>query len=64
MGTYDNLTVYKSRISSETISIGSSADEIRFQNPDPMTPSAKIISINVDLAENFSVADEELLNID
>ncbi|MBL7897993.1 MAG: T9SS type A sorting domain-containing protein, partial [Crocinitomicaceae bacterium] len=64
LGTYDNLTVYKSRISSEPVSVGSSADEIRFQNPDPMTPSGKILSINLDLADNFSLVDEELLNMD
>jgi len=64
LSTFDNLTVYKSRSATETISIGSMSDELRYQNQNPATPSGKISSVNIDFADNFSVVDEELLNID
>lgn len=64
LGSYDNLKVYKSRTSTETITIGSSSDEVRFQNQNPTTPAAKINSINLDLADQFSIVAEELVNID
>ncbi|MBI3136099.1 MAG: T9SS type A sorting domain-containing protein [Bacteroidetes bacterium] len=64
LGIYDNLTVYKSRTATETITIGSAADEVRYQNPDPLTPAARISSINLDAAANFSVVDQHLVNID
>ncbi len=48
--TYDisELKVYHSRTSSETVSLGSSASDIRFQNQNPSTFSAKVKSIVVD----------------
>ncbi|MBK6953142.1 MAG: hypothetical protein IPH24_14185 [Crocinitomicaceae bacterium] len=64
LGSYDNFKVYKSRISTDTISVGSAADDVRFQNQNPATPAAKINSINLDLADQFSIVAEELVNID
>jgi len=59
----DDLKVYRSRISSDNITVGNSAAMIRYQNPDPMTPSAKVSSLVKDQANLFSSA-EELLNVD
>lgn len=64
LGTFDNLTVYKSRGNAETISIGTSADEVRYQNQNPSTPSARIISLSTDGADNFSMMDSTLINVD
>lgn len=59
----DELKVYRSRTSSENITIGNSTAMIRYQNPNPMTPSAKVNSLVKDQANLFSSA-EELLNVD
>jgi len=64
IGEYDNFRVYKSRTASELISIGDANSEVRFQNQNPATPSAAIHSVNIDLAENWSLVVEELLDID
>lgn len=64
LGTYDNLTVYKSRSNAELISIGNSTAEIRYQNPDPLTPSGQIHSINVDAAHHFSAIDTDTEKVD
>lgn len=64
LGSYDNFKVYKSRTSTETITIGSSSDEVRFQNQNSISPAAKINSINLDLADQFSIIAEEFANID
>lgn len=64
LGSFDNFTVYKSRTSTENVTIGNSSAEIRYQNINPTTPAGKVISINIDEANNFSASDEILLNID
>ena len=64
IGVYDNFRVYKSRTSSELISIGDANAEIRYQNQNPLTPAGSVHSINIDLADNFSIVEEELLDID
>ena len=64
IGVYDNFTVYKARTSAELISIGSVNDEVRFQNQNPLIPAAAVRSVNIDLANNWSSADSELINID
>jgi len=64
IGIYDNFRVYKSRTSSELISIGDANSEIRYQNQNPLTPAGSVHSINIDLANNFSTVDEKLLDID
>lgn len=64
IGTYDKLRVYKSRTSSEVVSIGNVSSEIRYQNTNPTTPSGRIASIVIDGSNNWSVVNEKLENID
>lgn len=59
----DNLKVYRSRTSTEQVSIGNSTSMIRYQNTNPVTPSGKITSLVKDQAHLFDSA-EQLLNID
>lgn len=61
--TVDDLKVYRSRTSSNQITIGNNSAMIRYQNPDPMTPAAKISSLVKDQVHLFTSA-EQLLNID
>lgn len=64
IGYFDDLKVFKSRGSSVNISIGSFADEIRYQNPNPNTPSGRIESIVLDGNENWSNTAVKFENID
>ena len=61
---YDDLRVYKSRIGAQYITIGTSADQVRYQNPDPNTPSCEIRTIVFDNAGNCSAEDVRQVNID
>ena len=62
---YDDIKVYKSRGTSALVSVGSaSTNDIRFQNPDPSTPSGLIKSICNDNIGNFSTVAGLNLNID
>lgn len=61
---YDDVKVYKSRSSSVTVTIGSSANEVRYQNPDPFTPSCKVRTLVQDVAGNWSTAASQDANID
>lgn len=58
-----NLDVYHERSSSEIISVGATSD-IRYQNPNPTTPSGKIKSVSIDFAKNISAVAPELINVD
>lgn len=62
----NELKVYRSRnVSSATISVGAAAtNDIRYQNPNPTTFSAKVKSICADSAGNLSSIFYENLNID
>lgn len=60
---YNNLKVYHDRGTTETVTIGTGNDA-EFQNPDPLTPSAKIKSIVIDSAYNISGIASEFANID
>jgi hypothetical protein len=61
----DDIKVWKTRNSSAVVSVGTSAnDDIRYQNPDPATSSARIKSLVTDSAGNFSVAGSQDINID
>lgn len=62
-GVYEDFRVYKSRTSSETVTVGSS-NELRYQNPNPSTPAGKIKSIVIDGANNFSLIDSAMINVD
>ena len=62
---YNDFKVYRARTGSETISVGSaSTNDIRYQNPNPSTPSCRIKSIVKDSAENWSTLETLNVNID
>ncbi len=61
---FDDVKIYKSRGANISISIGSNTDEIRYQNANPSTPSAKIESIVIDGSNNWSTTAVQLENID
>lgn len=61
----DDIKVWKTRNSTASITVGSaSTNDIRFQNPDPVTSSGRIKSLVTDSAGNFSVAGTQDVNID
>ena len=61
---YDDIKVYKTRTGSELISVGTSLSDIRYQNPNPTTPSCKIKSVIIDDSDNFSNVAGLDVNID
>ena len=61
----DNFKAYRSRNSTATIFTGSAATNyIRFQNPNPTTPSGKINTIITDVAGNLSTVVTQTVNVD
>lgn len=62
--TVDDLKVYKSRSVIETITVGNPGAMVRFQNINAANPNCSIYSFVIDDAENFSIVENELLNID
>jgi len=58
------LKVYRSRYPQVTITLGDSSKDIRYQNPDSATCSAKIKSIVVDVNNNLSAIAYHDLNVD
>ena len=60
---YDDIKIYKLRGSSVNVTVGQET-EIRYQNPNPTTPSAKITAFSIDNAGNFSDMVSKNLNID
>ncbi len=62
--TYDDFTVYKSRNTSSLVSIGNSNADIRYQNPNPLTPSGNVKSIVIDEANNWSNVVPLLVDVD
>jgi hypothetical protein len=62
---YDDIKVWKSRNSSSIVSLGAApTNDIHYQNPDPITSSARIKSLVTDSAGNFSAIATQDLNID
>ncbi|HBF87746.1 MAG TPA: hypothetical protein DDX39_03805 [Bacteroidales bacterium] len=61
---YDDIKIYKSRSESELISIGDLSSEIRYQNENSATPSARIKSVIFDEAQNISEIASRNVNID
>lgn len=59
----NNLKVYHNRATSEIITVGPSG-AIRYQNPNPGTPSGKVKSMIIDAANNVSGISAELVNVD
>ena len=61
----NNLKVYRSRLPSVTITVGPGAtNDVRYQNPNPETPSCTINSITKDGAGNLSLVASQNINID
>jgi hypothetical protein len=61
----DEIKVYRSRPNTVTVTVGpGSQNEIRYQNPNPTTPAAKIKSIAQDSAGNLSPIYYHDLNVD
>ena len=62
---FNDLKVYRARTNMETISVGPAAtNDVRYQNPNPSTPSCRIKSIVKDNAENWSALATLNVNID
>ncbi len=61
----NEIKVFRTRYPSVTVTVGDSANkDIRYQNPDPSTPAAKIKSIVNDAVGNLSAIDYYNLNVD
>ena len=62
---YDDIKVWKTRNSTSLLTVGAAAaNDIRYQNPDPATSSARIKSLVTDSAGNFSAIATLNINID
>lgn len=63
--TVNDLKVYRSRLPSVTVSVGAaSTNDVRYQNPNPSTPSCRVKSITKDVAGNLSAVASQDVNID
>jgi PKD repeat protein len=63
--TINDIKVYRSRNATAIISVGAaSTNDIRYQNPDPLTASGKILSLVNDLAGNISTIVTKDINVD
>jgi spore germination protein YaaH len=61
----NNLKVYRSRPSSVTVTVGAAAgNDIRYQNPNPSSPSGRVKSIVNDSAGNLSSIAFQDVNVD
>lgn len=60
---YDGIRVYKSRTATENAAIGAT-NELRYINPDPLSPAGKISTLVIDTCKHFSNPDITPLNID
>jgi spore germination protein YaaH len=63
--TVNDLKVYRSRLSSVTVTVGSaSTNDVRYQNPNPSTPSCRVKSITKDAIGNLSAVASSDVKID
>lgn len=61
----NDLKVYRSRLPSATVTVGpASTNDVRYQNPNPSTPSCRVKSITKDLAGNLSAIASQDVNVD
>ncbi len=60
----NNLKVYRSRSTTATVSLNAATGDIRFQNLDPITASARVKSISQDSAGNLSSIISADVNVD
>jgi len=62
---FDSLEVFRSRYPSVTVDVGAaSTNDIRYQNPNPSTPSGLIKSICNDSVRNISAIVSQKINVD
>lgn len=61
---HNDVKVYRSRGISETVTIGSAADMVRYQNNGTANPSCRVRSIVNDFAYNWSLSTSANANID
>lgn len=62
--TVNDFNVYRSRLATANVTISDNTKDIRFQNPNPSTPSAQIKSIVVDGNYNLSAIVTNNINVD
>ncbi|MCW3102711.1 MAG: hypothetical protein JWO09_1151 [Bacteroidetes bacterium] len=63
--TVNDLKVYRSRLPSVTVSVGAAAtNDVRYQNPNPSTPSCRVKSITKDAVGNLSPVAFQDVNVD
>lgn len=62
--SFGELKIFRSRAASATVTVGTAASDIRFQNPNPTTHAAKIKSICNDAANNLSAITYYDLDVD
>ncbi|MCE3278873.1 MAG: N-acetylmuramyl-L-alanine amidase, negative regulator of AmpC, AmpD [Bacteroidetes bacterium] len=63
--TVNDLKVYRSRLPSVTVTVGSAAtNDVRYQNPDPSTPSCRVKSITRDAVGNLSTVAAQDVDVD
>lgn len=61
----NDLKVYRSRLPSVTVTVGPAiTNDVRYQNPDPLTPSCRVKSITKDVAGNLSAIASQDVNVD
>ncbi len=61
----NDLKVYRSRLPSVTVSVGSAAtNDVRYQNANPASPSCRVKSITKDAAGNLSAVVSQDVNVD
>ncbi|MCB9205396.1 MAG: N-acetylmuramoyl-L-alanine amidase [Flavobacteriales bacterium] len=61
---FDDIRVYKNRIGAQLITMGTANDEVRYQNPNPSTPSCEVRTYIFDNAGNLSTEDVTQVNVD
>jgi hypothetical protein len=63
--TVNDLKVYRSRLPSVTVSVGAAVtNDVRYQNPDPATPSGRVKSITKDVVGNLSAIASQDVDVD
>lgn len=63
--TVNDLKVYRSRLPSVTVTVGSAAtNDVRYQNPNPSTPSCRVKSITKDVVGNLSAIAFQDVDVD
>jgi len=65
VAVYDNFEVYRSRGTSQLVTVGTGATkDVQYQNPGPSVPACEIRSISIDKLQNISSVGSTIVNID